>query len=370
MSAIALRRFVRAHSTVPELPIALSLRAFSRVALRGDRRAGARPGPGRARPAGHLPRPGRPARRGGRRAGPARRLGLGEVAAARPARRGSTDARRRACGWSSPTLDEAGGRRSPTSWPAGRRFSAGGEAADHRAAPGGGPRRRRGTRPTCQLMGAGPARHHRDRPVRRGAPRRRAVAALPRRQRRQRLEVVRGKTLDSRSAARTGSACAEAEGLARQLAPYRLSQQTHQPRSRWRAAWSCRTCSASATPPRWTPRLTWRPRSHRDRLRIPLGARPGRHVGRAGLQGVRARGHGPARPGHRRDRFRQERAAAHDRGRARGHALLRGAQLRPGRLQGRRDVRLAGRAAAHQRGDHQPGRRAAAGRPHAGRARR
>ncbi|MDT5025040.1 MAG: segregation ATPase FtsK/SpoIIIE, family, partial [Micromonosporaceae bacterium] len=37
MSAIALRRFVRSHSTVPNLPIALSLRAFSRVVLRGDR---------------------------------------------------------------------------------------------------------------------------------------------------------------------------------------------------------------------------------------------------------------------------------------------------------------------------------------------
>src|SRR5439155_21512553 len=41
MSAIALRRFVRAHSTVPRLPIAVSLRAFSRVVLRGDPAAGA-----------------------------------------------------------------------------------------------------------------------------------------------------------------------------------------------------------------------------------------------------------------------------------------------------------------------------------------
>ena len=37
MSAIALRRFVRAHSTVPHLPTALSLRAFSRIVLRGER---------------------------------------------------------------------------------------------------------------------------------------------------------------------------------------------------------------------------------------------------------------------------------------------------------------------------------------------
>jgi DNA segregation ATPase FtsK/SpoIIIE, S-DNA-T family len=39
MTAIALRRFVRAHSAVPELPLALQLRAFSRVVLRGDRTA-------------------------------------------------------------------------------------------------------------------------------------------------------------------------------------------------------------------------------------------------------------------------------------------------------------------------------------------
>ncbi|GAA3304269.1 hypothetical protein GCM10020218_103500 [Dactylosporangium vinaceum] len=37
MSAIGLRRFVRAHSIVPNLPIAVSLRAFGRVVLQGDR---------------------------------------------------------------------------------------------------------------------------------------------------------------------------------------------------------------------------------------------------------------------------------------------------------------------------------------------
>ena len=37
MSAIALRRFVRTHSTVPNLPVAVSLRAFSRIVLRGHR---------------------------------------------------------------------------------------------------------------------------------------------------------------------------------------------------------------------------------------------------------------------------------------------------------------------------------------------
>src|SRR5439155_10664381 len=39
MTAVALRRFVRAHSTVPQLPIAVSMRAFSRIVLRGDRPA-------------------------------------------------------------------------------------------------------------------------------------------------------------------------------------------------------------------------------------------------------------------------------------------------------------------------------------------
>jgi S-DNA-T family DNA segregation ATPase FtsK/SpoIIIE len=37
MTAIALRRFVRAHSAVPDLPLAIQLRAFSRVVLRGER---------------------------------------------------------------------------------------------------------------------------------------------------------------------------------------------------------------------------------------------------------------------------------------------------------------------------------------------
>ncbi|GLZ81799.1 type VII secretion protein EccC [Actinorhabdospora filicis] len=37
MSALALRRFVRAHSTLPNMPMALQLRAFRRVAVRGER---------------------------------------------------------------------------------------------------------------------------------------------------------------------------------------------------------------------------------------------------------------------------------------------------------------------------------------------
>ncbi len=37
MAAIALRRFVRSYTTVPELPVALSLRAFGRIVVQGDR---------------------------------------------------------------------------------------------------------------------------------------------------------------------------------------------------------------------------------------------------------------------------------------------------------------------------------------------
>ena len=39
LTAIALRRFVRAHAFLPELPVALSVRGFSRIVLRGDRAA-------------------------------------------------------------------------------------------------------------------------------------------------------------------------------------------------------------------------------------------------------------------------------------------------------------------------------------------
>jgi ESX secretion system protein EccC len=37
LSAIALRRFTRAHTTVPDVPVGVSARAFSRITLRGDR---------------------------------------------------------------------------------------------------------------------------------------------------------------------------------------------------------------------------------------------------------------------------------------------------------------------------------------------
>ena len=108
---------------------------------------------------------------------------------------------------------------------------------------------------------------------------------------------------------------------------------------------------------------------HRAAARA-AGHRPARRAGRARPEGVRRGRHGPARPGHRRHRLGQERAAAHPGHRAGRHALLRDAQPRADRLQGRRDVRRHGRPAAHLRGHHQPRRRPHPGRPHGRRAAR
>ncbi len=68
----------------PDLPVALSMRGFARV--HAARLAGA-PGPRDAGPAGHLPRTRRPGAGRRRRPRPPRTLGVGQVAAARPASR-------------------------------------------------------------------------------------------------------------------------------------------------------------------------------------------------------------------------------------------------------------------------------------------
>ena len=111
-------------------------------------------------------------------------------------------------------------------------------------------------------------------------------------------------------------------------------------------------------------------RPHRDRLRVPIGVGPDGTPVELDIKESAQEGMGPhglliGATGSGKSELLRTLVLG-----ARGHALLRGPQLRPGRLQGRRDVRLAGRAAAHHRGHHQPGRRAAAGRPHAGRAHR
>ena len=129
----------------------------------------------------------------------------------------------------------------------------------------------------------------------------------------------------------------------------------------------CPTCSTARDAVRARPRPAVAPA---PAARPAAGAdrrRRRRPAGRPRHQGVRPAGHGPARPGDRRDRLRQVRAPAHPGARPRRDPFAGGAQLGAGRLQGRRDLRRHVRAAARLGGDHQPGRRAHPGRPHAGR---
>ncbi|GGO04484.1 type VII secretion protein EccCa [Micromonospora parathelypteridis] len=273
MSAIALRRFVRAHSTVPELPTALSLRAFSRVVLRGDRA-----------PVLDLTR-----------------AALGQLATfhapddlmvvvvAAPDRQGSW-------GWvkwlphahHSARTDAAGARRlvfaslaeaeaSLASELGGRpRFAP--EAKPLTTAPhlvvviDGGE-----ISPTCQLVGPGLL----------GTTVIDLSGTVPRDAGRwllcldvadgSSLDLVRGST--SSPLGRPDQLSAEAaEGLARQIAPYRLSQQqtsSDEPLARSMELPDLLGVGDAATVDVQT---TWRPRGHRDRLRIPLGVGPDGNV--------------------------------------------------------------------------------------------
>ena len=161
-------------------------------------------------------------------------------------------------------------------------------------------------------------------------------------------------TAPRRSAGPTRCPRAQAEALARELAPLRLSAASYAER---------RPPTGDTGPGRAAgPRRPVRARPG-ARLGQPAQPRPAagadrrrrrRPPDRAGPQGVRAGRHGPARPAGRRDRLRQERAAAYARARAGGHAQPGDPQLRAGRLQGRRHLRRARPAAAHQRGHHQP----------------
>ena len=113
-----------------------------------------------------------------------------------------------------------------------------------------------------------------------------------------------------------------AEALARQLAGYRLAtgalaQDLATVEATLPALLDCPDAAALDLG-----RL-WRPRPQRDRLRVPIGVGRRRLGARAGHQGVRPGGHGPARPGHRRHRLRQVRAAAHPGARARRDPLRR-----------------------------------------------
>ncbi|MEV0425437.1 type VII secretion protein EccCa [Micromonospora sp. NPDC050495] len=274
MSAIALRRFVRAHTSVPELPTALSLRAFSRVALRGDRAAVldlARAAVGQLvtfhapddlivavvaapdrQPAWdwvkwlpHAQHPGRTDAAG------ARRMVFASLAEAEVA-----------------LSNELGGR---------PRFAP--EAKPLTTAPhvvvllDGGE-----VSPTCALMGAGLL----------GATVIDLSGTVPRDAGRwllcldvgdgTGLDLVRG-TTTSRLGRPDRLSAAAAEGLARQIAPFRLSQQqgatAEEPLARSMELPDLLGVGDAATV---DTQQTWRPRGHRDRLRIPLGVGPDGNV--------------------------------------------------------------------------------------------
>ena len=214
---------------------------------------------------------------------------------------------------------------------------------------------------------AGPARHDRARPVRHGAARQRPVAAVPGRRRPTRSPPTavtrshplgRPDRLDRASGQRLGPPARPVPAVApdhrggADLAGHGAARPAR--------AWATRRRSTRCAPGGRGP--TGNGCASRS------GIGPDAQRRRAGLQGGGAGRHGPARAHHRRHRLGQERAAAHDRRLAGHQPLVRGAQLRPGRLQGRRHLRLAGRAAAHQRGHHQPGRGTVHGGPDAGRA--
>ncbi|MEV0808250.1 type VII secretion protein EccCa [Micromonospora sp. NPDC050200] len=273
MSAIALRRFVRAHSSVPELPTALSLRAFSRVVLRGDRE----PVLDLIRAAlaqlatFHAPDD----------------LILAVVAA--PDRQQVWD-------WvkwlphahHSARTDAAGARRLV--------FASLAEAEESLAAElAGRPRFAPEAKPlttaphvvvvidggevsaTCQLMGPGLL----------GATTIDLSGTIPRDAGRwllcldagdgSSLELVRGSS-SSRLGTPDRLSAEAAEGLVRQIAPYRLSQQqttSEEPLARSMELPDLLGVGDAAAV---DVRQTWRPRSHRDRLRIPLGVGPDGNV--------------------------------------------------------------------------------------------
>ncbi|MEV6514843.1 type VII secretion protein EccCa [Micromonospora chalcea] len=274
MSAIALRRFVRAHSSVPDLPTALSLRAFSRIALRGDRE----PVLDLARAAlgqlvtFHAPED------------------LLVVVVAAPDRQPVWDWVKWLPHAQHPGRTDAAGARRMV-------FAALDEAETALAQDlGGRPRFAPEAKPlttaphvvvvldggevsaTCALTGAGLL----------GTTVVDLSGTVPRDAGRwllcldagdgTGLDLVRG-TATSRLGHPDRLSLSAAEGLARQIAPFRLSQQqgasTEEPLARSMELPDLLGVGDAATV---DVRQTWRPRSHRDRLRIPLGLGPDGNV--------------------------------------------------------------------------------------------
>ena len=352
VTTVALRRFVRTHSVVEALPTAVSLRAFAAVGRHrptADRRAPPRPWCGRWWPSWS------------RSTGPT--TCMLAVAAPRrgPARRGSGQvAARTSRTRASPTApgpmrmialvagDGAGVALTRARRPA---PVTRGAALSRRGRP-------RGRHPRRGGRASGPSRGRR----RAAAGRGRAGPGHPDRRRRRAVDGLvgrRGLRLvvadDPEGGKRIGGAAAaggsvvrhpdgacgpEAEAVARQLAPCRTPGPRGTRRARRRPG--LLDCSASAA--------TRTPRRRRG-LAAPRGARAVAGADRRRRGGERwsstsrrrRRGDGTARAVRRRHRLRQERAAAHAGPRPRPAPLVRGAQPRARRLQGRCDVRRARR---------------------------
>ncbi len=130
---------------------------------------------------------------------------------------------------------------------------------------------------------------------------------------------------DRRDPLGTADALSEpaAESLARQLAGVRLDTVSAQGEDLATLDQTLPGLLGIADPGSLDIDTLWKPRPVRDRLRVPIGITQRRLGARTRPQGGRAGRHGPARPGRRRDRFGQVRAAAHARARPRRHPQLR-----------------------------------------------
>ena len=278
MTAGALRRFLDAYSVVPDLPVALSLRSFARV-------FGPRLGAATAAAAGAG---WRPAAQALARAvltqlavfhapdellvavcaGPERRaaLGVGQVAAARPPphphrrarpgpaghqlRRRTGTAARRGAGQPLPVQPGRPGHRRPARGGGARR-----RRPDRGHRPDRRRRHRRGHRPRPGHPAAPPAR-----PVRAAAGPARPAGCTPGR--------PRG---TPRWAPPTSSSPADAEAVARRLAPLRLAGTARGPDAPLRAELGLPELLGLGDPESFTAEQGWAPRAPRDRLRVPIG---------------------------------------------------------------------------------------------------
>ncbi len=102
----------------------------------------------------------------------------------------------------------------------------------------------------------------------------------------------------------------DAEALARQLTPLRLSAASRASEDPLQGDIGLPDLLNIGEPTRFEPSYTWAPRPSRDRLRVPIGVDPDGLPVELDIKESAQDGHGPARAAHRRDRLGQVRAAA------------------------------------------------------------